>query len=101
MFGRIGDRFGRVKGMTAAICCYSGVSFVADFARTPEQLLVARFVVCMGVGGMWPNGGGADCAGLAGAIDRAGVAQLAGSTNQTQFPWNSGENENQATGKHR
>jgi Na+/melibiose symporter-like transporter len=42
--------------MTAAICCYSGVSFVAYFARTPEQLLVARFVVCMGVGGMWPNG---------------------------------------------
>tara|TARA_B110001454_G_scaffold206453_1_gene216882 strand:+ start:338 stop:1846 length:1509 start_codon:yes stop_codon:yes gene_type:complete len=56
VFGRIGDRFGRVKGMTAAICCYSGVSFVAYFARTPEQLLVARFVVCMGVGGMWPNG---------------------------------------------
>ena len=56
MFGRIGDRFGRVKGMTAAICCYSGVSFVAYFVQSPEQLLVARFVVCMGVGGMWPNG---------------------------------------------
>ena len=54
--GGSADRFGRVKGMTAAICCYSGVSFVAYFARTPEQLLVARFVVCMGVGGMWPNG---------------------------------------------
>ena len=56
MFGRIGDRFGRVKGMTAAICCYSGMSFIAYFAQTPEQLLVARFLVCMGVGGMWPNG---------------------------------------------
>ena len=56
VFGRIGDRFGRVKGMTAAICCYSGVSFIAFFAQTPEQLWVARFVVCMGVGGMWPNG---------------------------------------------
>ena len=56
MFGRLGDRFGRVKGMTAAICCYSGVSFLAYFAQTPEQLWIARFVVCMGVGGMWPNG---------------------------------------------
>lgn len=56
VFGRIGDRFGRVKGMTAAICCYSGVSFIAFFVQTPEQLWVARFVVCMGVGGMWPNG---------------------------------------------
>ena len=56
VFGRLGDRFGRVTGMTAAICCYSGVSFFAFFARTPEQLWIARFVVCMGVGGMWPNG---------------------------------------------
>ena len=56
VFGRIGDRFGRVKGITAAICCYSGVSFLTYYVQTPEQLLVARFVVCMGVGGMWPNG---------------------------------------------
>lgn len=56
IFGRIGDRFGRVKGMMAAICCYSGVSVLAYFAQTPEQLWIARFVVCMGVGGMWPNG---------------------------------------------
>lgn len=56
VFGRIGDKFGRVKGMTASICCYSGVSAIAYFAQTPEQLWIARFVVCMGVGGMWPNG---------------------------------------------
>ncbi len=56
VFGRIGDRFGRVKGMMAAVCCYSGVSFLAYFSKTPEQLWIARFVVCMGVGGMWPNG---------------------------------------------
>jgi len=56
VFGRIGDKFGRVKGMMAAICCYSGFSALAYFAQTPEQLWIARFVVCMGVGGMWPNG---------------------------------------------
>ena len=55
-FGRLGDRYGRVKGMTAAICCYSGMSLLAYFTQSPWQLLLARFVVCMGVGGMWPNG---------------------------------------------
>lgn len=56
VFGRLGDRFGRVKGMTAAICCYSGMSLVAYFVQSPGQLLIVRFIVCMGVGGMWPNG---------------------------------------------
>lgn len=55
VFGRIGDRFGRVKGMTAAICCYSGMSLLAYFVQAPWQLLVMRFLVCMGMGGMWPN----------------------------------------------
>ena len=56
VFGRIGDRFGRVKGMTAAICCYSGMSLLAYYVQAPWQLLVMRFLVCMGMGGMWPNG---------------------------------------------
>ena len=56
LFGRLGDRYGRVKGMMAAICCYSGMSLLAYFTQSPSQLLIARFIVCMGVGGMWPNG---------------------------------------------
>ncbi len=56
VFGRLGDRYGRVKGMAASIFCYSGMSALAYFVQTPEQLWVARFLVCMGVGGMWPNG---------------------------------------------
>ena len=56
VFGRIGDRFGRTKGMAAAIACYSCVSLLAYFSQSPEQLWVARFITCMGVGGMWPNG---------------------------------------------
>ena len=56
LFGRLGDRCGRVKGMMAAICCYSGMSLLAYFTQSPWQLLLARFIVCMGVGGMWPNG---------------------------------------------
>ena len=56
VFGRIGDRFGRVKGMTAAICCYSGMSLIAYTVNSPTELFVMRFLVCMGMGGMWPNG---------------------------------------------
>jgi SHS family sialic acid transporter-like MFS transporter len=56
VFGGIGDRYGRVVGMGASICVYSGTSLLAYFVQSPEQLWAARFVVCMGVGGMWPNG---------------------------------------------
>jgi len=56
VFGRIGDRFGRARGMAAAITCYSVVSLLAYFVQSPMQLWVARFLTCMGVGGMWPNG---------------------------------------------
>lgn len=56
VFGRIGDRFGRARGMAAAITCYSVISLLAYFAQSPMQLWVARFITCMGVGGMWPNG---------------------------------------------
>ena len=103
VFGRIGDRFGRVKGMTAAICCYSGVSFLAYFSQTPEQLWVARFVVCMGVGGMWPNGvalmseawAGASRPMLAGVIGAAanigifivGVAGRLWTVNEGNWEW--------------
>jgi len=56
VFGGLGDRYGRVVGMGTSICVYSGTSLLAYFVQSPEQLWVARFVVCMGVGGMWPNG---------------------------------------------
>ncbi|MBA63124.1 MAG: hypothetical protein CMJ76_12250 [Planctomycetaceae bacterium] len=56
VFGYIGDRFGRSRGMTFAILCYSAASLIAYFAQTPEQMWLIRFIVCMGVGGMWPNG---------------------------------------------
>ncbi len=56
VFGFIGDRVGRAKGMGLAILWYSGWTGVTWFVTGPEQLLVLRFVACMGVGGMWPNG---------------------------------------------
>lgn len=56
VFGRLGDRIGRSKAMAASILCYSLFSGAAYFAQSPSQLLVLRFLGCLGVGGMWPNG---------------------------------------------
>lgn len=56
LFGRLGDRFGRVKAMGWSILCLSIFSGLAYWAQSPFELLVIRFVTCLGIGGMWPNG---------------------------------------------
>ena len=56
VFGVLGDRFGRAKAMAASIFCYSLFSAATYFVQNPTQLLVLRFLTCMGIGGMWPNG---------------------------------------------
>lgn len=56
LFGWLGDRAGRVKAMGLSILCYSMVTGLSYFAHTPEELLAYRFVACLGIGGMWPNG---------------------------------------------
>lgn len=56
LFGVVGDRLGRAKAMAVSILCFSVFSGVSYFVETPPQLLVLRFLTCMGIGGMWPNG---------------------------------------------
>lgn len=56
IFGWIGDRAGRTKGMGLSVLCFTALSGLSYFVRTPEQLLILRFLACLGVGGMWPNG---------------------------------------------
>ncbi|MCE9607213.1 MAG: MFS transporter [Planctomycetia bacterium] len=56
LFGWLGDRYGRARGMTVSILTLSSMAAVAYFARSPEQLCIAWFFSCLGVGGMWPNG---------------------------------------------
>ena len=56
LFGWIGDRIGRARALGLAVLCYSLVTALAFLAQTPEQLLVIRFIACLGVGGVWPNG---------------------------------------------
>lgn len=56
LFGWLGDRAGRARAMGWSILCYSLITGLSYFVATPAQLLVLRFVACLGVGGMWPNG---------------------------------------------
>jgi len=56
LFGWLGDRIGRARAMGLSILCYSIVTGVTYFVQSPTQLMILRFIACMGVGGMWPNG---------------------------------------------
>ncbi len=56
VFGSLGDRFGRAKGLTWSMLCYCVFGLLGYFAKTQEQLIGLRFLVGLGVGGTWPNG---------------------------------------------
>ena len=56
VFGAIGDRFGRTKGMGLAILTYSLMAGVTYFSDRPLMFWICWFLACSGVGGMWPNG---------------------------------------------
>jgi MFS family permease len=54
--GNLGDRIGRTRAMGWSILLYSLFATLGSFVRTQEQMLLLRFVVGLGVGGLWPNG---------------------------------------------
>lgn len=56
LFGWVGDRMGRARAMALSVLCFSVFSGLTYFVDSPGQLLVLRFLTCMGIGGMWPNG---------------------------------------------
>ena len=56
VFGALGDRIGRAKAMGLSILTYSLFAGLTYWVDGPWRLLALRFVTCMGVGGMWPNG---------------------------------------------
>ncbi len=55
VLGNFGDRFGRTRTMGISILLYSVFAAMGAWARTQEQMLVLRFLVGLGVGGVWPN----------------------------------------------
>jgi predicted MFS family arabinose efflux permease len=56
LFGSLGDRIGRKRAMGISILFYSAFAGLGGFVTSQEQMLVLRFLVGLGVGGMWPNG---------------------------------------------
>src|SRR5262249_20151626 len=56
LLGNLGDRIGRTQTMGISILFYSIFAGLGAFVQTCEQMLVLRFLVGLGVGGVWPNG---------------------------------------------
>ncbi|MBI4659928.1 MAG: MFS transporter [Verrucomicrobia bacterium] len=56
IFGQLGDRIGRSKGLAWSVLCYSVFGGLGYMVSSQEQLLVLRFMVGLGIGGVWPNG---------------------------------------------
>ncbi|WP_437221946.1 MFS transporter [Planctomicrobium sp. SH661] len=56
LMGNLGDRIGRTRAMGISILFYSVFSAIGSSVQTQEQMLLLRFLVGLGVGGMWPNG---------------------------------------------
>ncbi len=53
--GVLGDRFGRTRAMGASVLVYSAFAGLGAAARDPWEMLLLRFLVGVGVGGLWPN----------------------------------------------
>ena len=56
LFGRLGDRIGRTRALGISIIWFSTFTGASYVAQNPTQLLLLRFIACLGVGGCWPNG---------------------------------------------
>src|SRR5262245_33378159 len=56
LLGNLGDKVGRARAMGVSILCYSLFAGLGGMVNGPYQMLVLRFLVGLGVGGMWPNG---------------------------------------------
>jgi SHS family sialic acid transporter-like MFS transporter len=55
-FGHLGDRIGRTRALGVSILFYSLFAGAGYFATSLNQMFVLRFLVGLGVGGVWPNG---------------------------------------------
>jgi MFS family permease len=56
LFGRLGDRIGRVKALIFSMLVYSGFTGLAALAWSPWHLASLRFLAATGMGGEWALG---------------------------------------------
>lgn len=87
LLGSLGDRIGRTRALGVSVLFYSVFAGLGALVKTQEQMLVLRFLVGLGVGGVWPNAVAlaAECwpdksrpliAGLMGAALNGGILML-------------------------
>ena len=87
VLGGLGDRIGRTRALGVSVLAYSVFAGLGAWVRTQEEMLVLRFLVGLGVGGVWPNAVAlaAECwpdksrpivAGLMGAALNSGILGL-------------------------
>lgn len=53
--GALGDKIGRTRALGLGVLFYSVFCGLGYFASSLNQMLVLRFLVGLGVGGVWPN----------------------------------------------
>ena len=56
IFGILADRWGRMRTLTATILIYSIFTGITALCQNPEQVMVARFITALGIGGEWAAG---------------------------------------------
>lgn len=56
LFGRLADRYGRVRVMAATVLVYSLFTGLTAFCHTIHQLMAVRFLTGLGIGGEWAAG---------------------------------------------
>jgi SHS family sialic acid transporter-like MFS transporter len=87
LLGSLGDRIGRTRAMAVSILFYAVFAGLGGFVTNQWQMLVLRFIVGLGVGGVWPNAVAlvSECwpdkakptvAGLMGAAINSGILML-------------------------
>jgi MFS family permease len=54
-FGWLGDAIGRMRALGVCVLLYSIFAGAGAWVQSQEQMLVLRFLVGLGVGGVWPN----------------------------------------------
>ena len=55
IFGYIGDRWGRKKAIVAGALLFGAVTYATGSAASLNQMLIYRFIACVGLGGAVPN----------------------------------------------
>ncbi len=56
VFGILADRWGRTQTLILTILLYCGFTGLTALCQTPDQVLIARFLTALGIGGEWAAG---------------------------------------------